>query len=126
MLIAAGSAVQLHFLRSDFATVLTDQQLLATQVRDEIDNKLQDGSHFSIEGQSVGVTASIGIEFYDGGQMTRDELLRRADEALYRAKRAGRDSYRFAGAQSTRAAADCLRRDDTYADRQLGDGGPQS
>jgi diguanylate cyclase (GGDEF)-like protein/PAS domain S-box-containing protein len=40
-------------------------------------------------------TASIGITLFDGQSLPADELLKRADTAMYRAKAAGRDSLRF-------------------------------
>jgi diguanylate cyclase (GGDEF)-like protein/PAS domain S-box-containing protein len=40
-------------------------------------------------------TASIGITLFRGGTINADELLKRADTAMYQAKRAGRDTLRF-------------------------------
>lgn len=40
------------------------------------------------------VTASIGVAFYHGEEIAPDELLRRADTALYQAKRSGRNVFR--------------------------------
>ena len=48
-------------------------------------------------GQELSVTISVGAAAWDGE--AADELLRRADEALYEAKRSGRD--RVAGAPAT-------------------------
>ncbi len=39
------------------------------------------------------VTVSIGVAAFEGAGDTAEMLLRRADGALYRAKRAGRDRY---------------------------------
>jgi two-component system, cell cycle response regulator len=50
-----------------------------------------------IEGRDLRVTVSVGWATWDGE--TPDDLLRRADEALYEAKRAGRN--RVAGAPAT-------------------------
>ncbi len=41
------------------------------------------------------VTASIGITLFQGHQNTMDDLLRRADLAMYKAKAAGRNTQRF-------------------------------
>ena len=48
-----------------------------------------------VEGREVTATASIGVAFGEGSAV-EEELLRRADAALYEAKNAGRDGYRVA------------------------------
>jgi two-component system, cell cycle response regulator len=50
------------------------------------------------EGRDLNVTVSIGWAAWDGGE-TPDEVMRRADDALYEAKRGGRD--RVEGAPAT-------------------------
>ncbi|HET7766590.1 MAG TPA: diguanylate cyclase [Burkholderiales bacterium] len=47
---------------------------------------------FTVESKVLRVTTSIGIAF-TRGELTGAELLKRADTALYQAKRAGRDRY---------------------------------
>ena len=51
---------------------------------------------FVIEQQSIKVTTSIGLAFCQGGAMTAEALVRQADEMLYLAKRAGRNTYQMA------------------------------
>jgi diguanylate cyclase (GGDEF)-like protein/PAS domain S-box-containing protein len=46
-----------------------------------------------VEGRELLVAASIGIAFATGTQADRDDLLRHADIALYRAKSKGRNTY---------------------------------
>lgn len=46
------------------------------------------------EGERVSVTVSIGVAHCDAGGMNMDELMRRADAALYHAKRSGRNCVR--------------------------------
>ncbi len=53
---------------------------------------------FVVEGRALSITLSIGIAQFPGDGKDQDTLFRRADAALYRAKGAGRNSYRFAGA----------------------------
>ena len=43
------------------------------------------------------VTVSIGVAAHAGHGDSGEQLLRRADEALYRAKRSGRDRVEVAG-----------------------------
>ncbi|BEP64832.1 hypothetical protein GmRootV213_53860 (plasmid) [Variovorax sp. V213] len=52
---------------------------------------------FAIEQQwTISVTASIGLAFYQGGNATAAALVKRADEMLYSAKRAGRNNVQAA------------------------------
>lgn len=50
---------------------------------------------FEIGDRSLAVTTSIGITYLEPG-MRADELIRRADQAMYSAKRAGRDRFQTA------------------------------
>ncbi|HSI57838.1 MAG TPA: PAS domain S-box protein [Ideonella sp.] len=51
---------------------------------------------FVIEQQTINVTTSIGLAFYQGGATTADALVRQADEMLYQAKGAGRNNVQVA------------------------------
>ena len=47
-----------------------------------------------IDGQRLEVSASLGVAFYpDGEELDPDQLLRQADQAMYRAKRLGKNRY---------------------------------
>ncbi len=50
---------------------------------------------FHVHGHEVYVTASIGISIAPGDGSNPDALLKNADMAMYRAKQAGRNTYRF-------------------------------
>lgn len=50
---------------------------------------------FEIEGQPLFATASIGVSYYPKDATTPEELLVRADHAMYQAKASGRNSYRL-------------------------------
>lgn len=50
---------------------------------------------FDIEGQALRVTASVGVAVGLGLTVDSDTLLRRADRAMYQAKRAGRNAVRL-------------------------------
>jgi len=48
---------------------------------------------FTVEGQEIFTTASIGVVLSDPGEEGGEDLLRRADVAMYRAKTSGKDRY---------------------------------
>ena len=50
---------------------------------------------FDLGGHEVTVTASIGITIYPDDGLDADTLIKYADTAMYRAKEAGRDTFRF-------------------------------
>ncbi|UGQ47881.1 EAL domain-containing protein [Massilia endophytica] len=50
---------------------------------------------FDLKGHEVTVTASIGISVYPDDGSDADSLIQYADTAMYRAKEAGRDAFRF-------------------------------
>jgi diguanylate cyclase (GGDEF)-like protein len=50
---------------------------------------------FDLQGHAYDSTASIGIEVFTGSQISQDDLLKRADMAMYQAKTAGRNTSRF-------------------------------
>jgi diguanylate cyclase (GGDEF)-like protein/PAS domain S-box-containing protein len=52
---------------------------------------------FDILGQGLEVSASIGMALRRSGELDGENLLRRADEALYSAKAAGRGTFRVTG-----------------------------
>ena len=53
----------------------------------------------TINEQNIEVTLSIGVSMYPADGTERNELLRNADAAMYQAKEAGRNCYRFFTAQ---------------------------
>ena len=50
---------------------------------------------YAIDGNDLRIGVSIGISLYEAGVGSPDALLMQADQALYRAKHAGRGQYRF-------------------------------
>jgi diguanylate cyclase (GGDEF)-like protein/PAS domain S-box-containing protein len=50
---------------------------------------------FTIKGQEIYTTASIGISIYPDDGTSLDQLLQSADMAMYKAKEDGRNTYRF-------------------------------
>jgi diguanylate cyclase (GGDEF)-like protein/PAS domain S-box-containing protein len=57
------------------------------------------GKAFDLGGQQTMIGTSIGIALYPGDAEEADDLVRAADTALYRAKEAGRGTFRFFEAQ---------------------------
>jgi diguanylate cyclase (GGDEF)-like protein/PAS domain S-box-containing protein len=53
------------------------------------------GEPFTVEGQELHVTASLGLSLYPRDAARGDLLLKYADTALYEAKGEGRNAYRF-------------------------------
>jgi len=73
--------VLLHNTTADDATLVADRIIHAVR------------APFAADGMNVFVDASIGIAASDAGAVGADELLRNADVAMYRAKRAGRGRH---------------------------------
>ncbi len=63
---------------------------------------------FEIGGRKLVTKASIGIHVGPRDDDTAEGMLRRADQAMYRAKRAGRGCYRFFEEQADDPAADTV------------------
>ena len=59
---------------------------------------------FEVQGTSIMLTASMGISIYPSDSLDPDTLVKNGDTAMYRSKKAGRDTYRFFTAEmNTRA-----------------------
>ncbi len=63
------------------------------------------GQPFTVGGQTVSVSASVGVSVYPRDGATVDELTRNADAAMYLAKQSGRNGYRFFTSELGRLAA---------------------
>ncbi|WP_332671784.1 CHASE domain-containing protein [Aromatoleum sp.] len=66
-----------------------DVEAVAEKIRSEIERP------FLLDGNNVRISSSIGIALYPEHADDEDTLLRRADEAMYRAKSEGRNAYRY-------------------------------
>jgi len=77
--------------------VVVIPQLRDLQALHDIGGKIVDTlrSPFPIEDNQYFVTASIGIAVFPDNSATAEELLMFADQALYAAKRAGKNQYQF-------------------------------
>jgi len=75
----------------EFVVLLPDtDEPTAGDVADRIRRAIAN-SAFDVDGEQVSTTVSIGLASYIDPQMTHNDLLSRADRALYRSKAAGRD-----------------------------------
>ena len=79
----------------EFAIVLEDPQhpIDAVRVAERIVDAL--APPFFLSGKSVCATASLGIAIYPNDGTDATALLKNADVAMYRAKEAGRNAFRF-------------------------------
>ena len=66
------------------------------------------GTPLKVEGREFVLTASIGVALYPKDGADAATLLRNADTALYRAKAAGRDCFRFFAAEMNERAVQFL------------------
>ena len=64
---------------------------------------------FDIEGHELSTSASIGIALYPDDSGEFDALLKKADTALFEAKAAGRNTYRFFAERMNAEASEYLR-----------------
>jgi diguanylate cyclase (GGDEF)-like protein/PAS domain S-box-containing protein len=63
----------------------------AAMVARKIERSMDDS--FAVSDGSVDATTSVGVAVFEGGEGSLQELVAKADEALYRAKRAGRATF---------------------------------
>ncbi|MCA1863528.1 EAL domain-containing protein [Janthinobacterium sp. HSC-3S05] len=84
-----------RFGGDEFATILVlpDGAQHAVGVVDKIREAMR--KPFDLQGHEVTVTVSIGISVYPDDGVDADTLIQYADTAMYRAKEAGRDAFRF-------------------------------
>lgn len=102
---------------NDEFLLLLDPQTNHNQVIELVEEiQLQMSLVFSISGQEITVTASIGVVFYDNEHKTGEDLLRDADNALHIAKKQGRhcsiifdEPMRAAALHQTRLEKDLYR-----------------
>ena len=91
----AGNVSLARLGGDEFVIILRDvgSEEAAASVASRIISSL--ANPFSWEGHQFVVTPSIGVAIYPQHGKTTDELLMNADSAMYKAKTAGRNAYRF-------------------------------
>ena len=81
----------------EFAAILPETDLQqAQQVAERVRNSVQALSFTSADGSRVRLTLSIGVAARREGELRLEDLLARADRALYRAKAGGRNRTEIA------------------------------
>lgn len=100
ILIETASALNMNFRKSDVIIRLGGDEFAVYSpggwTMEGIENKLSDLLHSIREINMSGeVTASIGCAYAPNGCESLGELARRADQAMYEAKKEGKDSYRI-------------------------------
>ncbi len=70
---------------------------ISTEILSRICNRILNAFRkvFSIKGKRICISSSIGIAQYPKDADNEDELIKAADMAMYSAKRAGKDAFRF-------------------------------
>ena len=79
-----------------------DAGMVASKIREALRQP------FTLQGHQINVTASIGISIYPTDSLDADTLVKNGDAAMYRSKRAGRDTYRFFTAEMNARAIEKL------------------
>ncbi|MEY4641048.1 MAG: hypothetical protein RLZZ227_1042 [Pseudomonadota bacterium] len=80
-----------RFGGEEFCLLLPETSLpFGSHVMERLRDKL-DNEGIVIEGEQIGLTISIGLVSFNGGDETYESLLKRADQLLYAAKRGGRN-----------------------------------
>ena len=98
--IVGDAGLVAHTGGDEFAILLgpleTTPERAAEQAR-ELAERLRRSLHdpIAIEGQHHQISVSIGVALYEGRTTGADELLKRADMAMYEAKAGGRNATRF-------------------------------
>ncbi len=99
--LSRDSDVVCRYGGEEFTVILRDTGAEGAAVMAERMRAAVEALEFRADRQAVPVTASVGVAasdlWPDGAALTADALLQAADDALYRAKRAGRNRVESAG-----------------------------
>ncbi len=79
----------LSLLSTNRSQAINDAQKVAKKIQAQLK------SAFSLQDQDYHISASIGIEIFQGGLVDSETILKRADNAMYQAKSDGRDTVRM-------------------------------
>ena len=85
----------------EFCALLGDMKS-PTKIAEALDRIIERlAEPYTVNGQSVTVSASIGVAVYPQDASEADSLLRQADQSMYRAKQEGSNNYRFYSTDTT-------------------------
>jgi diguanylate cyclase (GGDEF)-like protein/PAS domain S-box-containing protein len=83
-----------RFAGDEFTILIPDtDEAQVVKLAERINKALTEA--YNIDGHSFSISASIGIALSNAGDETAEELLRRADAAMYHAKRLGKNTYKL-------------------------------
>jgi len=79
----------------EFIVILSGEDRLKSIA--QIANRLVSASHreYEVGGRNIHMSASVGVTLYPGDGNVSEEILKNADSAMYAAKAAGRNCWRF-------------------------------
>ncbi len=80
-----------RFGGEEFVVFLPETDLAAAQIVGERIVKSAAAHHIVVAGQTINITVSVGVTTYGVGDRSLSSVLERADQALYQAKREGRN-----------------------------------
>jgi len=101
-----GSDLSCRYGGEEIVVVLADSPPEGTRVRAEAIRAAVEALRIDSAGeQPIGVTISLGVAIFPGSGNDADATLRLADEAMYAAKRAGRNRVEFAPSANQLASA---------------------
>jgi two-component system cell cycle response regulator len=92
-----SSDVVARYGGEEFAVILANTGAVSARTFAERIRQAIGGNRVAAEGREIAVTASIGVATMPDRAACKEELLQRADRALYRAKRLGRNQVHLDG-----------------------------
>jgi diguanylate cyclase (GGDEF)-like protein len=87
----------------EFVVVLPETSLDVTyRIAQRLKQALREHTFLEVEGHPIQLTASYGIASYPNHARNKKDLIRLADQAMYRAKNSGRDQICLAEQPTTK------------------------